>query len=73
LVKKHLKRGRDQKTPEGGRIEKVGTIALANVQLVCPSCDKPTRIGIRKIDVGGDKGLKSARFCRKCQELVDKK
>jgi large subunit ribosomal protein L24 len=51
----------------------VGTIALANVQLVCPHCDKPTRIGVRKLDEGGERGLKNARFCRKCNELIDKK
>ncbi len=72
IVKKHLKRGRSQKQPEGGRIEKVGTIALANVQIVCPRCDKPTRIGIRKVDAG-EKGQKNARICRKCNELIDKK
>jgi len=71
-VHKHLKRGRNPKHPEGGRIEQVGTIALANVQLVCPKCDKPTRVGMRKVDVGGDKGLRNKRFCRKCSELIDK-
>jgi len=71
-VKKHLKRGRNPKHPEGGRIEQVGTIALANVQLVCPKCDKPTRVGMRKVDQGGDKGLMNRRFCRKCNELIDK-
>jgi large subunit ribosomal protein L24 len=72
IVKKHLKRGRNQKTPEGGRIDMPGTIALANVQLVCPHCDKPTRIGVRKVDVGGERGEKNARFCRKCKEAIDK-
>ena len=72
IVKKHLKRGRNPKHPEGGRIEQVGTIAQANVQLVCPRCDKPTRIGMRKVDLGGDKGMVSRRFCRKCNELIDK-
>lgn len=71
LVTKHLKAGRNQQNQTGGRIEKVGSIALANVQLVCPHCDKPTRIGARKIDAGGDKGLKNARICKKCKELVD--
>jgi len=72
MVHKHLKRGRNPKHPEGGRIEQVGTIALANVQLVCPKCDKPTRIGSRKVDMGGDKGEKNRRICRKCNELIDK-
>lgn len=71
-ITKHIKRGRNTKTPEGGRIEQVGTIALDNVQLVCPKCDKPTRIGMRKVDAGGEKGLMNRRFCRKCNELIDK-
>ncbi len=74
LVKKHLKRGRNPKNPEGGRIEIVGSIALADVQLVCPACDKPTRVGVRQVEAGGEKkGTKAARFCRKCNELIDKK
>jgi large subunit ribosomal protein L24 len=72
IVKKHLKRGRNPKNQEGGRIEQVGTIALTNVQVVCPRCDKPTRIGMRKVDMGGDKGMMNRRFCRKCNELIDK-
>lgn len=73
IVTKHLKRGRNQKNPEGGRIEQVGTIAMANVQIVCPACDKPTRVGTRKVEVGGDKGSKNARYCKKCSELIDRK
>jgi large subunit ribosomal protein L24 len=61
LVKKHVGKGRDRLNPEGGIQEKPGTIALAAVQLVCKSCDKPTRVGIR---VDGDKKV---RFCRKCE------
>jgi len=33
-VKRHLKRGRSQATPEGGIIEKDGTIAISNVMVV---------------------------------------
>jgi len=65
LVKRHVKKGRDQKNPEGGRLEKPGTIALASVSLVCPKCDKPTRVGIK---VEGDK---KTRVCRKCDANID--
>ncbi|WP_242393455.1 50S ribosomal protein L24 [Anaeromyxobacter oryzisoli] len=34
MVKRHLKKGRSQATPEGGIIEKEGTIALSNVMVV---------------------------------------
>ena len=33
-VKRHLKRGRSQATPEGGIIEKDGTIAISNLMVV---------------------------------------
>ena len=39
MVKRHVKKGRDRVNPDGGIIEKVGTIALANVAVVCPKCD----------------------------------
>lgn len=70
-VTKHLKKGRDQKNPEGGRMEQLGSIALANVQLVCPKCDKPTRIGVQTIDVGGERGTRNVRICRKCKKQID--
>jgi large subunit ribosomal protein L24 len=65
LVTRHIKRGRDRNNQEGGRIEQVGSIALASVALVCPKCDKPTRVGI-KVD-----GEKKVRICRKCEATVD--
>ncbi len=69
-VIKHLRKGRSQKNPEGGRIEIAGTIALGNVQLVCPRCDRPTRIGARRVGIG-EGGVKNQRLCRKCKELID--
>lgn len=71
IVTKHLKAGRSQQNQNGGRIEKTGTIALANVQLVCPKCNKPTRIGAKAVDKGGDKGVKNVRICKKCKAEID--
>ena len=65
LVKRHVRKGVDSKNQEGGIIEKTGSIALANLALVCPKCDKPTRVGIRSVDD------KKKRFCKKCDALVD--
>lgn len=67
MVKRHVKRGRDKANPDGGRIESAGTIALASVTLVCPKCDKPTRVGV-KLD-----GEKNKRFCKKCDAAIDQK
>ncbi len=33
-VKRHIKKGRSQATPEGGIVEKDGTIAISNVMVV---------------------------------------
>jgi large subunit ribosomal protein L24 len=65
LVKRHVKKGRDRQNPEGGILEKAGTIARAAVAVVCPKCDSPTRVGIR---IGGDKAV---RFCKKCDAAID--
>jgi len=65
LVKRHVKKGRDRANPEGGILEKVGTIARAAVAVVCPKCDAPTRVGIR---LDGDKAV---RFCKKCEAGID--
>lgn len=65
LVKRHVKKGRDRNTPEGGVIEKPGSIAVAAVMLVCAKCDKPSRVGIR---VEGDKKV---RFCKSCEARID--
>ena len=65
LVKRHVKKGRDRANPEGGILEKSGTIALASVALVCPKCDAATRVGVR---VEADK---KKRFCKKCEATID--
>ena len=41
-------------------IEAEGSIHASNVMLVCPSCQKPSRVG-RKIEDGT-----KIRFCKKC-------
>ncbi len=65
VVKRHVKKGRDRANPDGGIIEKPGSIALSNVALVCPKCDKATRIGTRTVDG------KKKRFCKKCDATIE--
>ena len=64
LVKKHLKKGRSQANPDGGIIEMSGTIALASIAVVCPKCDKPTRVGIK---VAGEE---RSRYCKRCEATI---
>ncbi len=60
--KKHLKSTKDQK---GGIIEKERDIDVCKLALICPSCQKPTRVGY-KIDKSGEK----YRVCKKCKALI---
>ena len=63
-MKRHLKKGRSQSQPQGGIIEKEGTIDLSNVMVVCPKCDKPTRV--RHVARGRDG--RRVRACKKCDQ-----
>ncbi len=58
-VYKHLKPNR--RNPKGGRLSKEMPIHISNVLLLCPTCRRGRRIGIRYTD----QGVKE-RFCRKC-------
>ncbi len=53
------------RTVSPGRIKFEGPMDLSNVMLVCPKCDKPTRISIRRDDEG------SHRICKNCQSIID--
>ncbi|HDM70027.1 MAG: 50S ribosomal protein L24 [Thermotoga sp.] len=52
---------------EGGIIEREEPIYASKVMVVCPSCDKPTRVGIRLLEDG-----RKVRYCKKCGEIIDK-
>lgn len=65
LITKHQRRTGDVRT-QVGRIEREAAIHISNVMLVCPSCKKPSRVGIRVFDDGA-----KARFCKRCQEAID--
>jgi len=64
LIIKHQRRTGDVRT-QVGRIEMEGPIAMSNVMLVCPACDKPTRVQIRMFEDGS-----RARYCKRCGELI---
>ncbi|GAP61900.1 MAG: 50S ribosomal protein L24 [Ardenticatenia bacterium] len=51
---------------QAGRITVEAPIHHSNVMLVCPNCDKPTRV---KIDRSEGKKI---RICKKCGKPIDK-
>lgn len=62
LFKKHKKP--TNKNEKGQVISLPRPINSSNVQLICKSCDKPTRLGFR---IEGDHQI---RFCKKCKVSV---
>ena len=52
IFKRHLKRGRNPASPEGGIVEKNGSIHISNLSLVDPESKKPTRIGTKVLENG---------------------
>ena len=65
MVKKHQRP--TQKLRQGGIIEREGALALSNVLVVCPRCDKPSRLGVKILGDG-----RKVRTCRRCGESIDR-
>ncbi|HDK25585.1 MAG TPA: 50S ribosomal protein L24 [Candidatus Atribacteria bacterium] len=65
FLKKHNKP--TQKVPQGGVIEKEGTLNISNIKLICNKCNKPTNIKRERTKEG-----KRVRVCKKCGEIIDK-
>ena len=51
-IKRHLKPGRSQKNPQGGIVERNGTIHVSNVMPVDPKSKKGTRVGSKVLGDG---------------------
>ena len=62
LVKKHVKVSK--KYPSGGTVDITKPILIGKVQLICPSCNKPTRIGLEV------KGKVKTRLCKRCKKPI---
>ena len=62
-VKRHTKPS--LKAPQGGILTKEAPLHACKVMLVCPACNKPTRIAHK--EVNGQK----VRACKKCGEVID--
>jgi large subunit ribosomal protein L24 len=56
--------GGAQQMTEGGRIQKPAPLYVPKVMLVCPNCNRPTRVGYRYRE--GDEKLSSRKF-RHCK------
>lgn len=62
-VKRHSKPS--IKVPNGGIISKELPILACKVQLLCPACNKPTRVAHKSVNG------KNSRVCKKCGEIIE--
>ena len=63
FLKRHTKP--TQSAPQGGIIEREGSIHVSNLALFCPKCNTGARIRKVKLD---DKSI--SRICVKCNEAI---
>jgi large subunit ribosomal protein L24 len=66
VIKRHTK-ANPQRNIKGGLVEREAPLHASNVQLLCPECGKPTRLGKKILGDG-----RKVRVCRKCEGVVDK-
>lgn len=66
LVTCHIKPRRQGE--EGGIVRREAALYASKVQVVCPKCGKPTRVGhkVEKKTVTGKEKNVSVRICKKC-------
>lgn len=62
MVKKHVK-PRQMGEP-GGIIDAESALYASKVQLVCPKCGRPTRVGHTFVEVKGQTKKKKMRVCK---------
>lgn len=67
MVTKHVK-PRKMGDP-GGIVKAEGAMYASKVQVICPSCNKPTRVGHKRV-AGEDGKSRSIRVCKRCGETL---
>jgi large subunit ribosomal protein L24 len=81
LVKRHTRprplkdasRMGGQQVEPGGIVEKAAPLPVSRVMLVCPVCNRPTRVGIETRETKGE-GIRKVRICKRadCGQDIDR-
>jgi large subunit ribosomal protein L24 len=58
------KRTRDPSKP-GGRVTREAPVPLSKLMLICPKCNRPTRVGAKVFEDGS-----KVRICKKCNAEI---
>ena len=66
-IKKHTKITQSTRgSQQGGIVTQEAPVHVSNVQVVCPSCGKPSRIGHRRSEPDANGKTHSIRVCKRC-------
>ena len=70
MVTKHVKPRRMGE--QGGIVKAEGALYASKVQVLCPHCNKPTRVAhkVHYEEVNGQQKRVSERICAKCKEAL---
>ena len=57
----------------GGIIERASAVDVSNVMLVCPTCKRPTRVGVREKEIKSGETVR-VRYCKRadCNQEIDR-
>lgn len=69
IVKRHLRR--QGAALQAGIIEKPAPLSRSNLMVVCPHCNRPTRIARKDVPRSPGSRERHARVCKKCGETID--
>lgn len=67
IIKRHARPS--QKNPQGGIVQKEAPINAANVMVVCPKCNKASRVGRKQVSNAATGRKHMMRICRNCEEM----
>ena len=66
-IKKHTRVTQSARgSQQGGIVTQEAPVHVSNVQVVCPSCGKATRIGHRRSEPDENGKSRSIRVCKRC-------
>jgi len=67
IIRRHSRPS--QRNPQGGIVQKEAPISAANVMVVCPKCNEPSRLGHKQVSDSTTNRKHMMRVCRKCEEM----
>ena len=70
-IKKHTRVTQSARgSQQGGIVTQEAPVHVSNVQVVCPSCGKPSRIGHRRSEPDANGKTHSVRVCKRCEKDI---